>query len=236
MKVSTWGHIYQLAFMPNIFPVNCYLIEEEACLTLIDTALPTSHKKIKEVARKIGKPITHIVLTHAHSDHVGSLDALKDTITKVEVSISERDEQLLRGNRELQAGEPNLKIRGGVPKNIRTKPDRTLREGDRIGSLEVLATPGHTPGSISLIDTRTDAVIVGDAFQVRGGFSVSGTLRWTFPAPALATWNKKEAIQSAKKIQTIHPSMIAAGHGKMVDSPAKLLDQSIEDAIRRTYK
>ena len=40
---------------------------------------------------------------------------------------------------------------GRHTKNIKTKPDLLLEEGDRIGSLEVIATPGHTPGSIALL-------------------------------------------------------------------------------------
>ena len=51
-------------------------MEEEAGLTLIDAALPYSAKGILQ-AEKIGKPITKIVLTHAHDDHIGALDALK---------------------------------------------------------------------------------------------------------------------------------------------------------------
>lgn len=231
MKVTKKNHIYQLAFLPTLFPVNCYFVEESDHLTLVDAALPTSYKKIIGTAKEIRKPITEIVLTHAHSDHIGSLDALKKELPNATVSISKRDALLLKGDKSLLEGEPNLPIRGGVPKKIQTKPDRILEEGDEIGSLKVVATPGHTPGSISLIDTRTNAVIVGDAFQVRGGFAVSGTLKWMFPAPAWATWNKKEAIQSAKKLQSLYPTLIAAGHGKMVATPANEINQAIQEAM-----
>ncbi|TSB47622.1 MBL fold metallo-hydrolase [Alkalicoccobacillus porphyridii] len=232
MKVTKMEHVYQLAFLPNVFPVNCYLVEESDSLTLVDAALPTSYKKIIEKAEKIGKPIKQIVLTHAHSDHIGSLDALKDRLPNATVSISKRDVLLLKGDKRLLEGEPETPIRGGVPKNIQTKPDRTLEEGDWIGSLKVIATPGHTPGSISLIDTRTNLIIVGDAFQVRGGFAVSGTLKWLFPAPALATWNKELALESARKIEAYGPSLLAAGHGKMVSSPSTELKKAIEEAER----
>lgn len=63
--------------MANVFPVNCYLVEEEEGLTLIDAALPYSSKGILMVAESIGKPITKIVLTHAHEDHLGALDSIK---------------------------------------------------------------------------------------------------------------------------------------------------------------
>jgi glyoxylase-like metal-dependent hydrolase (beta-lactamase superfamily II) len=55
--------------------VNAYLISEDDGLTLIDTMLPRSAKPVEESARRLGS-IVRIVLTHAHGDHVGSLDAL----------------------------------------------------------------------------------------------------------------------------------------------------------------
>lgn len=90
MKITQIGKIYQLTFMPNFFPVNCYLIEEENGLTLIDAALPYSYKKILEAAKEIGKDITKILLTHAHDDHVGALDALKKLMPHVPIYICKR--------------------------------------------------------------------------------------------------------------------------------------------------
>ena len=57
-----------------LFPVNCYLVEEENEVTLIDAALPGSYKGIIQAVNQLGKPLQHILLTHAHGDHVGSLD------------------------------------------------------------------------------------------------------------------------------------------------------------------
>lgn len=233
MKITKHKNLYQLAFMPTIFPVNCYLIEETDSLTLIDAALPSSYKKIIQTAKEIGKPIKHIILTHAHSDHIGSLDALKQRIPDAAVHISERDALLLRGDKRLLNGESNTPIKGGIPKSIQTKPDHLLNEGDEIGSLRVISTPGHTPGSISLIDVRSKAIIVGDAFQVRGGFAVAGTTKWSFPFPSLATWDKQIALESARKIKSLNPTLLAAGHGVMVTSPDAQLTQSIEESERR---
>ncbi|MED4213809.1 MBL fold metallo-hydrolase, partial [Priestia megaterium] len=90
--------VYQLSFLPRVFPVNCYFVEEEDGLTLIDAALPFCAKKILQSARKIGKPITNIVITHAHDDHVGALDAIKQELPNVPVYISKRDASLLEGD------------------------------------------------------------------------------------------------------------------------------------------
>ncbi|GAE28199.1 metallo-beta-lactamase family protein [Halalkalibacter wakoensis JCM 9140] len=168
------NHLYQLTFLPRVFPVSCYLIEEEHELTLIDAALPYSTNAILNHEKMIGKPITRIVLTHAHDDHVGSLDSLKNILSEAKVYISEREALILKGDKTILPHESPLPIRGGVPKKVRTIPDVYLKDGDIIGSLQALSTPGHTPGSMSFIDTRDQSIIAGDAFQTRGGIAVSG--------------------------------------------------------------
>ncbi|MGE7688527.1 MBL fold metallo-hydrolase [Lysinibacillus sp. NPDC097214] len=230
MKIENIGTVFQMSFMPRIFPVNCYLVEEENELTLIDAALPYSAKSIIKAAENIGKPITKIILTHAHSDHIGALDTLKELLPDSQVYISSRDALLLEGNSTLLPNEKNTPIRGGIPKNIKTKPDVLLEEGDRVGSLEVIATPGHTPGSISLFDTRNRSLIAGDALVTRGKLIVSGMMNPLFPFPALATWDKETALKSAKKLSGLNPSLLAVGHGKMLKQPQELLNIAIAEA------
>lgn len=229
MKVVKEDFIYQLNFYPTLFPVNCYMVEEETELTLVDAALPNSYKSILETAQKIGKPLTRIVLTHAHGDHIGSLDKLKDMLPDAKVYISKRDERLLRGDQSLDENEIKTPIKGGVPKpeTVKTRPDVLLHEGDRIGSLRAINTPGHTPGSMSFIDERTNAIIAGDAFQTHGGVAVSGQMQILFPFPAMATWSKEEALKSAKKIINQKPSLLAVGHGKMIKQPVNIIEHAI---------
>lgn len=230
MKVEKSGTVYQLSFMPRFFPVNCYFVEEENELTLIDAALPYSAKSIIKAAEKIGKSITRIIITHAHNDHIGALDTLKELLPYSKVYFSSRDALLLEGNSSLLPNEKNTPIRGGLPKNIKTKPDVLLEEGDRVGSLEVIATPGHTPGSISLFDTRNRSLIAGDALVTRGKLIVSGMLNPLFPFPALATWDKETALKSAKKLSNLNPSLLAVGHGKMLKQPQERLNIAIAEA------
>jgi glyoxylase-like metal-dependent hydrolase (beta-lactamase superfamily II) len=226
--------VYQLTFMPRFFPVNAYLVEEEDSLTVVDAALPYSVKGILSAAARIGKPITRIVLTHAHSDHIGALDSLKLALPDVPVCISERDARLLAGDRSLDEKEPMTPIRGGVPKigKVKTKPDVLLHNGDCVGSLLTIAAPGHTPGNMAFFDTRNRALIVGDAFQTRGGIAVSGQVRPLFPFPALATWNKEVSLATAHKLIALNPTLLAAGHGVMLDNPQAQLMRAIHAAER----
>lgn len=232
MLVQTASRIHQLAFLPRLFPVNCYLVEETDSLTLVDAAMPFSAGKIMETARRLGKPLTRIVLTHAHEDHVGALDALKLALPEVEVSISVRDARLLAGDTSLDPEEPQLPIRGSVPRKVRTRPDRLLRDGDRVGSLRVVNAAGHTPGSIALLDERSGALLAGDAFQLRGGIAVSGKVRPLFPFPALATWSLEQATHSARRLLALAPDVLAVGHGTMLRQPREAMARAIGEAER----
>ncbi|MDQ0496762.1 MULTISPECIES: MBL fold metallo-hydrolase [Paenibacillus] len=239
MRIVQVQHVYQLTFMPRLFPVNCYLVEEDDGFTLIDAGLPYSAKGIEQAAVRMGKPIMRIVLTHAHEDHVGALDRLKARYPDAQVFISRRDARLLQGDVSLETDEPNTPIRGSVPKGILTRPDVLLEDGDPVGSLLAISTPGHTPGSMAFLDTRTRALIAGDAFQVRGGVAVSGRLKPLFPFPALATWNKESSLESAKKLALFKPSLLAVGHGNMLQHPQPQLERAImemEQHLTMSYK
>lgn len=227
MQMTKKGPVYQLMFMPRFFPVNCYLYDEGAELTLVDAALSFNAKQILLSIKVMEKPLTQIIITHAHLDHLGALDAVKREWPDAIVSISSRDARLLAGDTSLLPDEPDSPIKGGVPKNIETQPDRLLEEGDQVGSLKVINTPGHTPGSISLFDTRNRFLLAGDAFQTRGGIAVSGTFKVLFPFPAFATWNKRVALESAQKIRDLNPQLLAVGHGAMVDKPMDVIDFAI---------
>lgn len=225
MKTTTASNnLYQLTQWGAI---NCYLVREDDGFTLIDTANGKQEQQIMQAAQKLGLPIARILLTHAHVDHVGSMDKLHDALPDVPVIISERDARFLHGDKSLDPTEPQTQLRGGYPV-CTTKPTLLLHEGDRVGSLEVIATPGHTPGHLAFFDTRDRAIIAGDAFQTLGGVAVSGTFKPLFPLPALATWNKELALESARKLLALQPSLLAVGHGRMLSNPQEAMKQAIQ--------
>ncbi|WDQ35722.1 MBL fold metallo-hydrolase [Paenibacillus marchantiae] len=233
MRITREHDVVQVSFLPRLFPVNVYLVEEKEGYTLIDAGMPFSLKGILATAQSLGKPIIRIILTHAHGDHVGALDGLKEALPEAEVCISRRDAPLLGGDASLLPGEPQTPVRGSVPKAISTRPDRLLDDGDRIGSLVAIATPGHTPGHMAFMDTRSRVLIAGDAYQLHGGLAVSGRLRPLFPFPALATWNRELALASAKRLAELEPSVLAVGHGRMLRQPAAAMHAATADAEQR---
>ena len=148
--------------------VNAYLVREDDGLTVIDTMIGGSAGKIIAAAGATGAPIVRILLTHAHADHIGSLDALKEKLPEAEVIVSARDARLLAKDMSLDPDEPKDKLRGGYP-GAKNKPDRTVDAGDHVGSLEVIASSGHTPGHVALLDSRDGTLYCGDVFATVGG-------------------------------------------------------------------
>jgi glyoxylase-like metal-dependent hydrolase (beta-lactamase superfamily II) len=200
--------------------VNAFLVREDDGFTLVDTTLGRSPDGLIEAARSAGAPIRRIALTHGHGDHVGLLDALRDRLgSEVEVLMPELDEQIL-------AGEKEGKFPGSWPK-VRTRADRRLVPGDRVGSLEVVATPGHTPGHVAYLDTRDRAVIAGDTFTSYGRVMTSDRLRLPFPLAASATWKGDLVVQSAQTVRALEPSVMVVGHGPVVREPIARLDKAL---------
>lgn len=233
MKVTASGkNLFQLT---QLGAINCYLVREDDGFTLIDSVMSGQAPAIMQEAGKLGLPIVRILLTHAHTDHVGSLDALHEALPDAQVGISERDARFLTGDKSLDPSEPQVPLHGGYPV-CTTKPTLLLHEGDRVGSLEVIATPGHTPGHVAYLDIRDRTVIAGDAFQTLGGVAVSGTFKPLFPLPAMSSWHKGLALESARKLLALQPSVLAVGHGRMLSQPQAAMERAIEVTAREVAK
>jgi glyoxylase-like metal-dependent hydrolase (beta-lactamase superfamily II) len=206
--------------------VNAYLVREDDGLTLVDTMLSGSAEGILAAAQALGTPITRIVLTHAHGDHAGSLDALAQRLPGAEIAISAREARLMAGDRALLADEPDSKLRGGWPQ-VATQPTRLLEDGDRVRSLRVVAAPGHTPGHIALFDERDATLIAGDAFSTLGGVSTTGRINPRFPLVGMSTWDRPTANRTAALLRTLDPAALAVGHGPVVSDPAAAIDRAL---------
>jgi glyoxylase-like metal-dependent hydrolase (beta-lactamase superfamily II) len=209
--------------------VNCYLVEEPEGLTVIDTMIPRSAKPILAAAEARGKPIVRILLTHAHNDHIGSLDELAATLPDADVIISARDARLLAKDMSLDPGEPEDKLRGGYS-GAETKPDREIGPGDKVGSLEAIGSPGHTPGHLAFLDPRDGSLYCGDAYATLGGVATPAKLNPRFPLVYLATWHRPTALESARALRALEPKRLAPGHGKVLEDPGPAMDRAIERA------
>src|SRR3954467_4341829 len=194
--------------------VNAFLVREDDGFTLVDTTLGGAADGLIEAARKAGAPIVRIALSPGHGDHAGSLDQLKAKLPDAQVLIPELDARILAGEKVVEGKLP------GSWKELATQPDVRLQAGDRVGSLEVVATPGHSPGHVAFLDVRDRAVIGGDVFTTYGGLQVSNHFSFPFPFAAMATWDATKDREAAQTLRELEPSLLAVGHGPALRQPA----------------
>ncbi len=231
MKVHLHGqNLYRLT---RYLAFNSFLVREDDGLTVVDTNMGGNAPRILTAAQNLGLPIKRIVLTHSHLDHVGSLDALHALVPEAEVLVSEREARFLKGERVLDSAEqkPGAKLRGGYT-TCKTVPTRLLYDGDTVGSLRVVASPGHTPGHITLFDPRDGTLVAGDAFQTQAGVAVAGQVRPLFPLPAFATYHGPTALESARRLVALKPTRLAVGHGGVLEHPVPAMKRVIEKGER----
>ena len=209
--------------VPNVI-ANPYIIMDSDGLTLIDTGLPGSDKKILSYMRERGfsaNDLTRIIITHADADHVGGLSALKRAsgarvyASAIEAAAiakgvpSRRLRPTRSGRRLLMA------LVGRFFKPPPVEVDEILSEGqklDVLGGLQVLETPGHTPGHISLYSPSTGILFVGDSIVSRdSGLAGSG------PAN---TWDQAKAAESVRRQAALGAQVICSGHGPVVKDAA----------------
>jgi glyoxylase-like metal-dependent hydrolase (beta-lactamase superfamily II) len=210
---------------------NCYLVLEDDGLTLVDTGPRGAAPAVLAEVRRLEMPLRRILLTHAHEDHVAGVDPLaRATDDDLEIIVGRREAALLGGDFSLLDDEPEPAPKRRSYGSPSTSPTRLVDEGDEVGSLRIISTPGHTPGHLSALDTRDRTLIVGDALTTLGRTAVSGDLVWRWPFPALSTWNKTLAIDSARRLLEERPARLASGHGPIIDDAPSALEGAISRA------
>jgi glyoxylase-like metal-dependent hydrolase (beta-lactamase superfamily II) len=170
---------------------HAILDEDGDGVTLIDTgyagSLPRIDRALGELRRSIGDVHT-VICTHGHPDHAGSARAFADL--GVEVLIHPADAV----NMDIGFGDVVRQPSRGRIFAAMTPPLTTftpLVDGavlPVLGGLEVVHTPGHTPGSVCLFAQRDGTLFVGDTLQRRfGRVSFASNLYSDDPAMARAS-------------------------------------------------
>ena len=205
--------------------VNAYLVREDDGFTLVDTTMPRTGQALIDAAAAAGGPIRRIALTHGHGDHVGSVGELKEKLgAEVQVLVPELDARILAGEKVVEG-----KLTGSWPK-VTWTPDVRLQAGDTIGSLEVVPSPGHSPGHVAFLDTRDRTLIAGDVFTSIGKLAVTNHYYLRFPLATMATYDKPRDLQSARELTALNPELLVVGHGPAVRSPGDAMQKAVKQA------
>jgi hydroxyacylglutathione hydrolase len=178
----------------NMAHSNVYLVINGKELMVIDTGMAGNAKKIVKYIQSLGyKPrdVSTIVLTHYHIDHAGSVNDLKDQ-TNAKVAVGAEDAQIVEGKKA--PPKPKTMLMRAVNFLKKPKPinvEIVLKDGDKIGNLTVISTPGHSPGSIALLSKEKKALFVGDTLRFDGAKVIG--------APQQYTWDEGKEMASIKK-------------------------------------
>ncbi|WP_028973200.1 MBL fold metallo-hydrolase [Spirochaeta cellobiosiphila] len=215
--------------MPNgNILIHPTIIYNDNDLVLCDTGYPNQEDQIEKELNRLGfslKDITKIIITHHDHDHVGSLKAIKDKYNTITIISSENEAMYIENQRKSlrlsQAIEYNKTLdeehanfgRQFVTylKSIKScKVDQKVEEGDYIiPGLQVIATPGHTPGHLSFYDENSETFIAGDSLAIEDNKLVIANPEFTL--------DKEGCIQSINKIAKMEPKKIICYHGGVME-------------------
>src|SRR5919206_326741 len=235
-------------------PVNVYLVAEEP-LTLIDTGPKTKEalEVLKEGLRKARfrvQDIKRIVLTHAHEDHCGLAKRLRDEAKDAEVLVHGWETGHRAGRLEYDEHRELLR-RAGVPQKeieemrrmyegVRSYADalsddehREMRDDEELefskGTLRVVHTPGHTPGSCSFVREADRTIIAGDCVLKR--VTPNPVLSPDPVDPQRRFPSLAEYLVSLARLRNYAPTLVHGGHGEAVTDYEELFTRYLR-AIR----
>ena len=173
---------------PLSFNVHAFVVRRGTEVGLIDTLMQPDHLGAIEAAlaqaNATFSDISCVVLTHHHPDHSGNLAEIARRAPQARVVCGAGDVDTIREA-------------AGVP------PD-AVGDGDRLLGLEVIDTPGHTPGHISLFDSTSSTMILGD---------LAANIGQLQRAPAQFTEDPAEYERSLRSVAELNFDNALPSHG-----------------------
>ena len=185
----TWARV-DLGF------VSAYLLVRGGEAAVVDTGVGGSEGDIEAslAALSLGwADVGHVILTHRHGDHAGSIAAILGAAPGAAAYAGAED----------------------IPSIATPRPLTAVGDGDMVFDLRIVTTPGHTAGSISVLDPVAGVLVVGDAMGTSGG-------KPTLPG-AQFTEDMGVAKQSIVKLGALTYETFLVGHGDPIESGASAL-------------
>ncbi len=179
--------------------VSAYVLVRNDELAIVDTGSAGSAEAIGKTINDLGytfNEVKHVALTHHHPDHIGSIGAVREAAV----------------NAVIYAGVLDLE-------RISAEDIKGVEDGEEIMGMQVVHTPGHTEGHISLFDPLTSTLVAGDAMNGAEGGVAGANPKYT---PDMAT-----AGESIKKIAQLQFDAVYFGHGEPVLTGASAAVQDL---------
>ncbi len=183
---TTWERV-------NLGFVSAYVLVRGREAAVVDTGTPGSEGDIAAALERIGlgwDAVGHVIVTHLHNDHAGGLSAVLEAAPDAAGYAGAEDLTGIVSPRQLVA----------------------LADGEDVFGLTIIATPGHTPGHIAVLDSIGGILVAGDALRTNGG-GVS-------PPGAQFTADMDTALASIGKLGKLEFETLLVGHGDPIEAGA----------------
>jgi len=237
--VKITPRIYQLGgrWGSGVLGANVFLLLGDD-LTIVDTGFKGRSRHILKEVQELGYSPTYIaiiIITHHHADHVGSLPELKK-VTQAKVVAHPADAVYIDG-RLPQPGPARpqwlnkmLTPLGGLWATTPVTVDIPVNDGDELtmcGGIRILHTPGHTPGSISLLLQQERLIIVGDLIAHRFGLRLPSRM---------FTVDIAEEIRSIREVASLDFDIICFGHGSPIVHEAHSTIAKFAERLQKKHR
>jgi glyoxylase-like metal-dependent hydrolase (beta-lactamase superfamily II) len=144
----------------NLGFVSAYILYRGGEAALVDTGVDGSASSIEAALSEVGlgwDSVGQVILTHKHPDHIGSVGAVIEAAPGAALYAGAAD----------------------IPAIDAATPVSPVGDGDRVFDLDIIESPGHTPGHISVLDPIGGVMVTGDALNGEGGGVVGANPRFT---------------------------------------------------------
>jgi glyoxylase-like metal-dependent hydrolase (beta-lactamase superfamily II) len=179
---ATWERV-------NLGFVSAYILARAGEAAIVDTGVAGSEDAIEASLGVLDLSwgnVGHVIVTHLHQDHQGSLPAVLSRAPEASAYAGAADIPQISSPRELIA----------------------VGDGDSVFDLEIIDTPGHTPGHISVYDRVGGLLVAGDALNGADGGVIGANPDFTPDIPT--------ADASIAKLATLTFETVVFGHGEPV--------------------
>jgi len=204
---------------------NLVLTWDVSNLVLIDAGFPGQTQAIVKAISDEGfnaEKLTHIIITHQDWDHIGCITDLQKLSPGLQVLVHEEEAPYIDGRKTPIKLATRLAEYDTLSDEMRARCDwqkayyaenkivvtETLHDGMILpicGGIEVIHTPGHTPGHIVLLLKKSGIAVCGDAANIKEN-QITGS-------NPIHTYNAEQAMVSLEKIKSYNPNGIVAYHG-----------------------